>query len=182
LAAGRFARLWPFVGRDDELERLLLAREDAACSGAVISGPAGVGKSRLALELLSATEQRGAATEWVQATRTAATIPLGAFAELVPEGARSDDRLQLLRGSVEALREHAAGRPLVVGVDDAHLLDAASAALVLHLAATGTAFVVATVRSGEPPPDSVIALWKDAGAAAATSRARGRARRCPAPR
>jgi DNA-binding NarL/FixJ family response regulator len=53
----------------------------------------------------------------------------------------------------------------VVGVDDAQLLDAASAALVLHLAATGTAFVVATVRSGEPPPDSVIALWKDAGAA-----------------
>jgi DNA-binding CsgD family transcriptional regulator len=112
-----------------------------------------------------ATASRGAATEWVQATRTAATIPLGAFAELVPEGARSDDRLQLLRGSVEALRERAAGRPLVVGVDDAQLLDAASAALVLHLAATGTAFVVATVRSGEPPPDSVIALWKDAGAA-----------------
>ena len=164
-SAGRFARLWPFVGRDDELERLLLARDDATCSGAVISGPAGVGKSRLARELLSATAQRGAATEWVQATRTAATIPLGAFAELVPEGARSDDRLQLLRGSVEALRERAAARPLVVGIDDAHLLDAASAALVLHLAATGTAFVVATVRSGEPPPDSVIALWKDAGAA-----------------
>ena len=53
---------------------------------------------------------------------------------------------------------------MLLGVDDGHLLDAASAALVLHLAASGTAFVVVTVRAGEPCPDPVVALWKDAGA------------------
>ena len=52
----------------------------------------------------------------------------------------------------------------MLGVDDAQLLDPVSAALVLHLAQTGSAFVVATVRSGEPCPDAIVSLWKDAGA------------------
>ncbi len=33
-----------------------------------------------------------------------------------------------------------------------------------HLATTSTAFVLATVRSGEPVPDAIQSLWKDAGA------------------
>jgi DNA-binding CsgD family transcriptional regulator len=59
------------------------------------------------------------------------------------------------------LAEAAKGRAPVLGVDDAQLLDDASAALVYHLAATGAAFVVATVRSGEPAPGPITALWKD---------------------
>ena len=39
-----------------------------------------------------------------------------------------------------------------------------SAALVLHLTVTGSAFVIATVRTGEPCPDAIVSLWKDAGA------------------
>ena len=42
--------------------------------------------------------------------------------------------------------EGAEGRPLVVFVDDAHLLDAGSATLVHQLALTRAATVVATVR------------------------------------
>ena len=55
----------------------------------------------------------------------------------------------------------AEGRPLVVFVDDAHLLDAGSGTLVHQLALTRAATVVATVRSGEAAPDPVVALWKD---------------------
>lgn len=48
-----------------------------------------------------------------------------------------------------------------VFVDDAHLLDDSSAALT-HLLATGDNIcVLATLRSGEPAPDPVVALWKD---------------------
>ncbi|MDH2430501.1 LuxR family transcriptional regulator [Sphaerisporangium sp. TRM90804] len=47
-------------------------------------------------------------------------------------------------------------------VDDAHLLDSASAALVHHLVARRGHRVIATVRSGSPAPDAVRALWKDA--------------------
>ncbi len=49
----------------------------------------------------------------------------------------------------------------MLGVDDAHVLDAASAALVRHLTETGTCFLVVTVRSNEPTPDAVVSLWKD---------------------
>ena len=52
----------------------------------------------------------------------------------------------------------------MLGVDDAQHLDPTSAALVLHLARTSAAFIVVTVCSGEPCPDAIQALWKDAGA------------------
>ena len=66
-----------------------------------------------------------------------------------------------LRAIVGALAHESERAPLVLGADDAHLLDDPSASLVHQLATTGTASVVVTVRSGRPPPDSIVALWKD---------------------
>jgi DNA-binding CsgD family transcriptional regulator len=156
---------WPLVGRDDELARIKLLRGDPQERGAVLTGPAGVGKSHLARHALAAAQSDGAMVRWVQATRSAAAVPLGAFAGLLPPDARSDDALDLMRGSAEALRADAAGRRVVLGVDDVQLLDPTSAALVLHLVSTGTVFVLATLRTGEPFPDAVQSLWKDAGVA-----------------
>ena len=101
---------------------------------------------------------------WGQGTRSAAAVPLAACAEMLPPDARADDPLLQLRRTARTLREQAGGRPIVIGVDDAQRLDPASAALILQLATTGTAFVLATVRSSEPCPDAVQSLWKDAGA------------------
>jgi len=156
---------WPIVGRADELQRIAVARGEDGSRGVVLVGPAGVGKSRLAREAIAEAGDRGALVEWVHATRSAATVPLGALAGLLPSEVHSEDTLELMRFSADALRERAGGRPVAVAVDDAHLLDATSAALILHLAVTGAAFVVATVRAGEPCPDAVVSLWKDAGAA-----------------
>ena len=158
------AGAWPLVGRETELERIAGARRLKGCPGVIVHAPAGVGKSRLAREANAAAVAEGLPAIWVQATRSASTIPLGAFADLVPDDVRSDDPLELLRRSGEALRERSRDRRVVLGVDDAQLLDPVSAALVLHLAATSTAFVVATVRSGEQVPDAIQSLWKDAGA------------------
>jgi DNA-binding CsgD family transcriptional regulator len=127
----------------------------------IVSGSAGVGKTRLAREVLAAAAADRNATEWIQATQAAASIPLGAVAGLVPTGVRAEERLHLFQLCVGALRERALTRPLVLGVDDAHLLDASSAALVFHVAETRTAFVVVTVRAGERCPDAIVALWKD---------------------
>ena len=151
---------WPFVGREDELEWVSALRSGGSC-GVVVSGPPGVGKTRLAREVLAAAALEGAASEWVQATQAVASIPLGAFASLVPAGVQADDRLQVFQLCAQALAERSQSQPLVLGVDDAHLLDPNSAALVLHLATRGTAFVVVTVRAGERCPDSIVALWKD---------------------
>jgi DNA-binding CsgD family transcriptional regulator/tetratricopeptide (TPR) repeat protein len=154
---------WPLVGRGDELALAQESLRRHSC--VVLAGASGVGKTRLAREVLAANAG-GATPQWVAATRSAATVALGAFAHLVPGeslavGEGQDRRAVIFDAIVRAIAHHSAqGRP-VVGVDDAHLLDDASATLVHLLVAAGAARVVVTVRSGEPTPDPVVALWKD---------------------
>jgi DNA-binding CsgD family transcriptional regulator/tetratricopeptide (TPR) repeat protein len=153
---------WPLVGRRSELEVLSAVLADTAAGGVVLAGEPGIGKTRLAREALARAEAAGWEIEWLAATRAAASIPFGAVSHLLPPAERlGDDRLDTLRRAAELFAERSRGRPLLLGVDDAHLLDDASAALVHQLALRGLAVVVATVRTGEPAPDPVIALWKD---------------------
>ena len=152
---------WPLVGRRAELETLAAALGDTR-AGVVLAGAAGVGKTRLAREALARAEAAGREVEWVAATRAAASIPFGAVSHLLPPTERlGDDRVEILRRAAALMAERGRGRLLVLGVDDAHLLDDASAVLVHQLALRGLAVVLATVRTGEPAPDSVVALWKD---------------------
>jgi DNA-binding CsgD family transcriptional regulator len=153
---------WPLVGRRAEVEVLSAVLADTPAGGVVLAGEAGVGKTRLAREALARAEAAGWEVEWLAATRAAASIPFGVVSHLLPPAERlGDDRLETLRRAAELLAERSGGRPLLVGVDDAHQLDDASAALVHQLTFRGLAVVVATVRTGEPAPDPVIALWKD---------------------
>lgn len=161
-SAGPGRTRWPFVGR--ATERAFVAQTlRAGQAGVVLSGPAGVGKTQLALEALrDAEQQQGCLPLWVVATRAAASIPFGPFAHLLPQlPVGSLDRLDLLRQITEALVARTGGDRLVVGIDDAHLLDDASAALVHQLVLSGSAFVVVTLRAGEVTADSIVALWKD---------------------
>ncbi|TMK61380.1 MAG: hypothetical protein E6G60_11305 [Actinobacteria bacterium] len=59
------------------------------------------------------------------------------------------------------LTQRAADAPLVLVVEDARALDETSAVLVHQMAGAEEARVLATVRSREPAPDAVTALWKD---------------------
>ncbi len=148
----------PLVGRDRILAR---AREllDHGSGGIVLVGEAGVGKSRMADEVLRLGTERGYATASTVGTQAAAAIPLGALSNLLPDLSATGGNV--LGAARTALSERAGGRPLVLSVDDAHLLDNHSAALVLQLAMAMPSFVIATIRSGEPVPDPLIALWKD---------------------
>jgi len=153
---------WPLVGRDELLARLLGELSDPNRRGAVLVGEPGVGKSRLAAELLQAASARGRPTRWAAGTESARSIPFGPFAHLVPaETTVTRSRTEVLREALAAIGgSEGDGRPVIL-VDDAHLLDGESAAL-LHLAAnTGTAYVIVTVRGGSPAPDAVAGLWKD---------------------
>ncbi|HTX07206.1 MAG TPA: LuxR C-terminal-related transcriptional regulator [Solirubrobacteraceae bacterium] len=155
---------WPLIGRDEELERIATVRVQQTSPAVAVIAPAGVGKSRLARDAVAAAAETGAMVCWVQGTLSAAAVPLAACSELLAPDARADDPLLQLQRTARTLREQAAGRPIVIGVDDAQRLDPASAALILQLTITGTAFVLATIRSSEPCPDAVQSLWKDAGA------------------
>jgi DNA-binding CsgD family transcriptional regulator len=151
---------WPLVGREPEITRVTELLKDPDAPGIVLSGPYGVGKTRLGIECLEATDRR---VVRIAATRAAASIPLGAFAPYLPAtGLRDSADHNALRDAADALVEAAtdAGPP-VVFVDDAHALDDASAALLHHLATTRRAFLLVTLRTGEAVPDALRVLWKD---------------------
>lgn len=153
---------WPLVGRAEELSLSASALVNPGAGGVVVTGPAGVGKTRLAREVVARADADGWVVAWAQASRSAAAVALGALAHLLPPlGKEPADRSEVLRRANRALRRRAEGGRLLVAVDDAHLLDDASATLVLQLARSGEVAVVVTLRSGVRAPDAVVALWKD---------------------
>ncbi|SFB28634.1 transcriptional regulator [Amycolatopsis marina] len=153
------ARDWPLAGRDEELRFIAAAMRPATgTAGLVLAGAAGVGKTRLAREALALAGERGAAVHWVLGTASAGAMPLGAFAGVLDV---HGDPARLVRRAVETLAPSPESGPVVVGVDDAHLLDDLSAMAVHQLVVRSAATVVLTLRTGEPAPDAVTALWKD---------------------
>jgi DNA-binding NarL/FixJ family response regulator len=103
--------------------------------------------------------------QWLVATATGPTIPFGAFAPLIPEvngnSGNRPDPFALLQNLRRAVIARAAGKQLVLVVDDAHRLDEASATLVFQLVSMGSAAAVVTVRSGASMPDGMRTLWKE---------------------
>jgi DNA-binding NarL/FixJ family response regulator len=144
-------RSWPFTGRDAELRAVATALErDGAV---VVAGAAGVGKSRLARELVArlVPEEKVAVAT---ATASSREIPLGAFAPWLPETGSGVSALARVAAELRASRA-------LLLVDDAHVLDDASATLVHQLALEGGLSLVLTVRTGDPCPEAVTAIWKD---------------------
>lgn len=84
----------PFVGRADELA-LLGARLDAALAGAgsvvLLSGEAGIGKTRLVEELTGAATGRGAQVLWGRCTEVEGAPPLWPWVQLIRALARGRD-------------------------------------------------------------------------------------------
>ena len=151
---------WPLVGRDDELSLIEERLTAETPRSIVIAGPAGVGKTRLATELLAQAEAAGWTGRRVVASRSASTVPFGALAPLLPELDRgADTRYTFLRRAAASLAD--LGPRLLLVIDDAHHLDDASATLVHQLAEDGAFAMLLTVRAGERTPDAVSLLWKD---------------------
>lgn len=148
------------IGRDNELATIRRALSGAdQHSGVLIAGAAGVGKTRLAREALRRAAASGERIKWIVGTQSARALPLGAFIGLL--GDAMSDPLTNVRRVIESFvaRQHR-GR-VVIGVDDAHLLDGLSALVIHQLAQSGGARLVVTVRTGGEEPDAVTALWKD---------------------
>ena len=153
---------WKFVGRTDELNRLVRAATSPDSRGLFLSGTAGVGKSRLLAQSLEQLSALGCAVWSASANIATAGIPFGGLAQVLPADQPAGlTPAGILRWAVEALHQQAAGRRIVIGIDDAHLLDASSAALVYLIARSDNATVLGTLRSGEPVPLPIRALWSD---------------------
>ena len=152
------------TGRDSELVTLRRALSGVGnFAGVMIAGAAGVGKTRLARELLGQVASSGTRTNWVVGTASARPIPLGAFTATLADEALADvdNPVPSVRRVIDSLLAKHRGGRFILGVDDAHLLDGFSAHVVHQLAQTREARLVVTVRTGAPEPDAVRALWKD---------------------
>ena len=161
---------WPFVGRSRELQLLKDAIREHR--GAVIVGPTGSGKSTLARVGAEFAQDQGMTVALVAGTEEGRPHIFGAFASLLPPGLAAvgpGAQGDLLRYYARELVEMAGGRPLLLVVDDAHLLDDGSAMLMQQLSLYATATVVACVPSTAPAAatfsDPTVVLWKDFDAA-----------------
>ncbi|MFY1626943.1 LuxR C-terminal-related transcriptional regulator [Micromonospora sp. WMMD735] len=153
---------WSFVGRTDELNRLLAAVREGRGHGLFFSGSAGIGKSRLLREAVAALPPERYALSFVAASTATAALPFGGLAPVLPaEQPPGLSPAGVLRWGVDVLQEQAAGRRIVLAIDDAHLLDPPSAALVHLLARAENSTVLGTLRSGEQIPLPIRALWTD---------------------
>ena len=150
------------VGREPLIERIadwVLGQPNDGARGAVLIGAAGVGKTALARDIARQAADQGRPVNWIQASVAASSIPLGAF---VPALGSFDNisPANLLARAHEAL----GGRdpllhPLLI-VDDAHLLDTHSVALVEQLVVGARSSALLTVRQDEVAP-AINRLWRD---------------------
>ena len=121
----------PLVGRDPLIVRLARTLERAASGNgalALLSGPAGVGKSRLASEIADRAVRMGGRALWGRASSTTRLVPLApltdAFGALVDRGASpagGEDR-EVLRGRLHKGIGDLAGEVLRLVPDLAEIL------------------------------------------------------------
>ncbi|MER7819156.1 LuxR C-terminal-related transcriptional regulator [Streptomyces sp. NPDC096153] len=149
---------WPLAGREDELAGFGRSWGEPRCRAVVVSGPAGVGKSRLAEECLSRVAGEGWKAATVTATAVAATVPLGAIGHLIPAQVNLSDPVKGFAAVAGALAGPRRDRRWAILVDDMHLLDAASAVLLRQLLDSRLVRLIGTVRTGEPVGDAVEGL------------------------
>lgn len=135
-------RAWPFVGREQ-----VVARVDALLGAerhVVLTGPAGLGKTRVAAEVADAVAARRVTVHRMVAS-PASPVPLAPFAGLVG-GAVGGEAVAAARAALGADGRAGAGDPVLL-VDDLHLLDDASATVLHQLLAGGHVRLLATLRS-----------------------------------
>lgn len=149
---------WPLTGRTEESRRIEAALLDPESAGIVVSGAAGVGKSRIARETLTSFTARGWLVRWVVGTSAARHLPFGA---VTPWTATSGvDSLELVHGVIDTLTSSQGDAPVVVGVDDVPLLDDLSTVVLHQIIQRRLAKLVMTLRTGEAVAEATRELWK----------------------
>lgn len=141
----------PLIGRGPELAAIGAVLDAPEGRGVLVTGAIGVGKSRLAGEVMSRRAATGTVVLRAIATEATADIPLGALAAIAGPGVRAGDRREaIVEGVVAHLVEGAGGSELLIVVDDVNLLDPQSHSVVRALVERRVARVVGTARTPGP--------------------------------
>jgi DNA-binding CsgD family transcriptional regulator len=145
------------TGRVEEMRVIEATISDPDVAGIVVCGAAGVGKSRIAREALARAASTGCETRWAVGVSSAHNIPLGAFASWAP--VVTAGTLRVVRGVIDALTSAPEATPVVIGVDDAHLLDDLSTFVLHQIVQRRAAKLVLTVRDGDPISAATREVW-----------------------
>nr|BFE76257.1 hypothetical protein GCM10020092_095580 [Actinoplanes digitatis] len=152
---------WEFVGRADELARLTSAVTIDSDRGLILSGAAGIGKSRLLQQAVSMLPAEQYSVHRASANIASSGLPFGGLAQILPPDVPAGlSSAGMLRWAVDGLHAAAGDRPIVLAIDDAHLLDPPSAALT-HLLVREGATLLGALRIAEPVPTPISALWTE---------------------
>src|SRR5262245_53589243 len=139
MSAAALVDRWPLVGRWDELDVVERTVTTSTADGVLLFGHAGVGKTRLADEMRKQLERGGRSSRRAIASQAVAAAPFGALAHLLPADitarGSAQDPAELFRRAADAFA--AQGSPSVLVIDDLHLLDATSLALLTQLVVNG---------------------------------------------
>lgn len=150
------------VGRNALLAEIEAALRRDDVYGILVYGDTGTGKSVLARHLLE--RPHGNFVPFLVTPASGLTgIPYGALAPFLIHATPQDmaSPLSVLRVVLTFLRRNSDGRPILVVVDDAHLLDDDSSHLLVQLTTSRTVVLAAFACPTTPTSDELVSLCRD---------------------
>lgn len=150
------APTWPFVGREQALDLVGRTLVDPTAPSLLVRGIAGIGKTALVNEAVARAGSDGRRVLRVTGRPNGDPLPLGSLSASLPS-LSPDPGTALAPALARAVRRVEDDGWEAVCADDVSGIDAASAQVLQHLAAAGLP-LVATARTGDPLPESVVAL------------------------
>ncbi len=155
-------KAWSTFVRQAEIDRTVNLINAAGTYGALVSGPWGVGKTALARAVEATLSQ----TTHVERLFGSHAETLVTYAPLTMLMARLpatslDSPSGIIRGIDDLIRADAAGRDVLLVVDDLPGLDTMTVGVLMHLVMGGTARLLVLARERGDLPEDLVWLVKD---------------------
>jgi len=149
-----------FIGREELVEGARQALLSSAGAGVLLAGAAGAGKTTMARHLVE-TYFGHACVVQVRGSAATAAVPFGALGFLLAgvAGTELDHPVVALQEASRVLVEQAAGRKLLIVVENAHELDAMSATVLTQLARARMAKLIVCVAGFSGVAGQFARLW-----------------------
>ncbi len=163
MSAFRSSSGLPLVGRSTAIASIVNCL-NLEKRGVLVVADAGLGKSAV-VKALETSLNPGSRYIRLSASRSLQSVPFGALAPLLSSLAVEDIRSPVaVVGTVIRSLKQLPGKkssvPIVI-VDDAHVLDESSAAVLAQVVSAGAGRLVALSRPVPGPPDEIAALWRE---------------------